>query len=54
MWDYNRDGIIDDRDEDEYWDDEYFQKLRRKREKEFWDTLLDEDCEFEDFDYDDE
>ncbi len=26
MWDYNRDGVIDDRDEQDYWDDVYYEE----------------------------
>ncbi len=28
MWDYNNDGIIDDRDESDYWDDVYYEEHR--------------------------
>ena len=26
MWDYNRDGVIDDLDEQDYWDDVYYEE----------------------------
>ncbi|MBO4902104.1 MAG: hypothetical protein J5518_04870 [Lachnospiraceae bacterium] len=26
MWDYNRDGVIDEKDEDDYWYDEYIEE----------------------------
>lgn len=33
MWDYNRDGVIDEKDDDEYWADEYFQEQEEHREE---------------------
>ena len=34
MWDYNRDGKIDQQDEDDYWFDEYFEEERIREEEE--------------------
>ena len=42
MWDYNGDGIIDERDEDEYWDDIYFEENVLKRRKAIFDLLGDD------------
>ena len=28
MWDYNNDGIVDDQDESDYWDDVYYEEHR--------------------------
>ncbi|MBP5385525.1 MAG: hypothetical protein J6Y57_11230 [Lachnospiraceae bacterium] len=33
MWDYNRDGVIDEKDDDEYWSDVYFQEQEEHREE---------------------
>ncbi len=48
MWDYNRDGVIDDRDDDEYWSDVYFheqEEHREELEEAGIDTLLMDDDE---------
>ncbi len=57
MWDYNGDGVIDDKDEEDYWDDDYYQRLRRKEEREmkrFLSGSIDDDYDFEFDDLDDD
>ncbi len=48
MWDYNRDGVIDEKDDDEYWSDVYFheqEEHREELEEAGIDTLLMDDDE---------
>lgn len=43
-YDYNRDGKIDNRDDDDYWDDIYFEEeMNRKREDINEDDFMDMD-----------
>ncbi|MBO4347776.1 MAG: hypothetical protein J5840_09090 [Lachnospiraceae bacterium] len=47
MVDYNRDGIIDEKDEQDYWDDDYF--LKHFGDNDDFFKLLGEDEESGDF-----